>query len=355
MSTGFHYHPRRIDVDLGDDLSIQLYNEIISWHGQIAHPPAASTLSCLDNGEPMYLVHNHHGRFFARHYDGGNPERHRHIIASKMSDEHRRQCEYVHRSATSQGLKAEYEKSTGNNTRLDVAVFGNQNTGLEIQRSGLSRAKAKRRAKLSFDAGWPTAWISDQQRDPDWADHVPTARLTVRGWESIPPPNTVPVIIGDYTRERDRERRTGWRYVRTPKELLLDELAFLMPAGAIVPVSIGTEGRVDLAYAGARDVIDSCTYPDASLWQPTFDTPRHKEAPQRMRRKCRNRHAVIDQCCWDATEENCSCWDCLTRALVETYEDEIKAWVSRTRCPGCERMHLVNPCFPNCNDYQVGG
>lgn len=284
MSTRAHYHPRGIDIDLAD-LSRELYSEIVSLHGQTDR--AAPALTCLGNGEPMYVYRHHTGRYFARHYPGGNPDGHEHRIAT-MSDEHRRQAEYTQRAASESGFEATLEKSTGNGTRLDVAVFGAHNIGFEIQRSGLSRAKAKSRAVKSFAAGFPTAWVTDQQIEPDWANHVPTARLVTRGgWdESIPPRNTAWVMIGDYRPERDSTRKSGWAYLRTPKRVLLDELAYLMPAGEIVPVAVGTVGKVDLAYASATEVIDSCTYRGASLWRPSAKTPRKQEAAQRYSVPC---------------------------------------------------------------------
>jgi hypothetical protein len=287
MSTRAFYHPLNIEIDLAD-LPRETYNEIVSLHGQIDPPPAPPVLTCLINGEPMYVYRRESGRYFARHYPHGNPDGHSHPIAT-MSDEHRRQAEYSRRAAAQHGLDATLEHSTGNGTRLDVAVFGDINTGFEIQRSQLSRAQAKTRAAKSFAAGWPTAWITDRERDPDWAGHVPTARLTVRGgWsEALPPPNTANVIISKFTHERDRDTKSGWTYKREPTAVLLDDLAYLMPAGEIIPVAVGTKGIVVLAHKGSREVIDSCTYLGASPWRPSIATPREKEAVQTFSRFCR--------------------------------------------------------------------
>jgi hypothetical protein len=288
MSTRAHYHPRGIDIDTGEEtLPRWLYREIISLRGHIDPPPAPPVFTCLGNGEPMYVWRNQYGRHFLRHYKDGNPNRHSHRITA-MSDEHRRQAEYTRRASDSAGLDTVLEFSTGNGTRLDVAVSGLHDAGFEIQRSHLSRAAAKRRAALSMEAGWPTAWITDRERDPDWADHVPTGRLVVRGWDQLPKPNTVDVIIGQFFRDRDRHRRSGWSYRREPRAVLLDDLAYLMPAGDIIPVAVGTLGRVSLAYAEAAEIIDSCTYPGASQWQPNDATPRHQEAPQRRSSDCRH-------------------------------------------------------------------
>jgi hypothetical protein len=263
MSTRAYYHPREVAVDLAD-LSRPLYNEIASLHSKIAHPPAPPVLTCLGNGEPMYVWRHASGRYFARHYGGGNPDNHDHPIAT-MSDEHRRQVEYSQRAAETYGLQTAIEKSTGNGTRLDLAIYGDNDTGFEIQRSKLSRAKAKSRATKSFKAGWQTAWVSDSATDPDWAHHVPTALLTTRGgWDyELPAPNSAWVSIGEFERERDRDRPSGWWYRRKPHQVLLDHLAYLMPAGKVVPVAMGSKGRVSLAFRDACEVIDSCAYPGA--------------------------------------------------------------------------------------------
>jgi hypothetical protein len=336
MSTRAHYHPRGIDIDLAD-LPRWLYAEIASLHGQIPPPPAPPVLTCLGNREPMYVWCHASGRYFARHYPGGNPDQHRHLIAT-MSDEHRRQAEYSQRAAADHGLAAVVEKSTGNGTRLDVAISGHADTGFEIQRSALSRASAKARATKSFGAGWVTAWITDRKDLPDWVDHVPTARLTVRGDEwsrGIPAPNTARVIVSDFTRERDRDKKSCWRYVRTPRTVLLDELAYLMPAGEVIPVAIGTTGLVVLADKRAGDVIDSCTYPGASVWRPTSDTPRQQESAQTFSRGC-SRHADTGPA--THRDEPPSVF-VAGRSALRT--------VPGYRCPGC-RTGRVQECFPGC-------
>lgn len=283
MSTRAFYHPRGIEVDLAD-LPHWLYDEIASLHEQIARsdPPV---LTCLSNHTSMYVYRHHSGRYFARHFPNENPGGHSHRIAT-MSDGHKRQAEYVERAASDHGLNATLELSTGNGTRIDVAVQGAiTNTGFEVQRSSLSRKAAKTRTAKSFDAGWTCAWVSDRPDDPDWVDHVPTARLTTRGWdEAMPPRNSANVIIGRFTRVRVGLNK--WRYEREPRAMTLDELAYRMPAGDVVPVRIGKQGMVSLATKDAVDIIDSVTFPGASLWRPDADTSRHKEVVQRYSTDC---------------------------------------------------------------------
>lgn len=291
MSTRAYYHPRGIRVDLSE-LSDELYEEIASLRGQIkaTDPPA---LTCLGNGESMYVYRHESGRHFARHFPGGNRDGHVHPIA-KMSTEHRNQAEYCQRAASEIGLKAELEVPTSFRTRLDVAVFGPVPTGLEVQRSQLTLASAKSRDTRSSHAGFTCAWISDSEKDPPWTDHVPTVRLVTRGgWDRMPPAGSAMVIIGRFHRERDQSIRSGWRYVRSPYAVTLDELSQAMPYGEIVPVQIGSpkKRRVVLAHRSAVEIIDSCTYEGASTYKPIPEIIQGKDAPQRFSQGCRHGEA----------------------------------------------------------------
>lgn len=291
MSTPVYYHPRGMRVDLSN-LPPGLYDEVASLRGQIASddPPI---LTCLGNGEPMYVYRHPTGRFFARHFPGGKTDGHRHPIRG-MSIEHRNQAEYCQRAAIEAGLQADLEVSTNFHTRLDVAVYGKVSTGLEIQRSQLTLAAAKSRNTRSVQAGFTCAWISDSEKDPPWTDYVPTARLVTRGgWDQLPPAGSVKVIIGKFKRERDQSTPRGWRYARSPYAVTLDELTQLMPHGEIVPVQIGSQKRkrVVLAHYSAVDVIDSCTYEGASEYQAASAVVQVKEAPQQFSRSCRHGEA----------------------------------------------------------------
>jgi len=291
MATKAFYHPRGLTIDLGARLELWLYNEIAAFHSH--RDKNDPVLTCLGNNEPMYVWKNHLGRYFVRHFPHGNPDGHVHPVLSRISDEHLRISEYGMRAGVAAGHRAELEVSTGKGTRLDVGIIGSHcNVGLEIQRSHLTAPAATRRAGLSFEGGFTTAWISDIEPEPGWADWVPTARLETRGgWnERVLEPNTAWVIIGDYEMVRDSSRRLGWSYRREPKLVLLDELAALMPAGDIVAAAVGTKGRVDLVFKAATKVIESCTYDGATFWDPVKKpvTPQ-KETGQRYSRDCHHK------------------------------------------------------------------
>jgi hypothetical protein len=289
MTTRAFYHPRDSFVDLAE-LSDSIYNELITFHGKIRRDEPVIT--CLKNNEPMFVYRHPSGRYYLRHF-AGEGDHGSHSI-SRMSVEHRRQAEYTERAADSAGIKARLEVSTGTtpsgrqSTRLDVGTWGDLNVGFEIQRSQISLAQAMDRASRSFENGWPTVWVTDQEHDPAWADRVPTARLTTRGgWDQQTlAPNTARVAISRFHRERNPSRPSGWWYRREPVSVLLDELAVLVPAGEILPVVVGTKGTVVLAFKDAVDVIDDCCYPGASKWDPVGKLVAKKERLQSRSRDC---------------------------------------------------------------------
>lgn len=273
MSTKAFYHPRGIEIDLGDSLPADIYDELVQLQGKIHRDDAVIT--CLANNQSMMVYRHETGRYYLRHF-AGEGDHGSHSI-SRMSTEHRRQAEYTERAAISAGVSAKLEVSTGTtpsgrrSTRLDVGTWTpDARVGFEIQRSQLSLASATSRASRSYENGWPTVWVTDQERDPAWADRVPTARLLTRGgWDtSLPNRNTARVAISRFHRERDCSKKLGWRYRREPVSVLLDDLAHLVPSGDIVPIRVGTKGAVVLAFKESAEIVDSCTYPGASRWEP---------------------------------------------------------------------------------------
>ena len=138
-------------------------------------------------------------RFYLAHYPGDNTENHDHD-PTPMSVEHKNQTEYIWRAAQSAGLETSDLKKglpTGNNTVLDLAVWGKHNTGFEVQWSALSSNKAQLRAARSFDAGWPTAWITTT--NPAWTEFVPSVRISDIDWgDELPAEGTVAATITEF-------------------------------------------------------------------------------------------------------------------------------------------------------------
>ena len=275
------------------------------------------------------------GRYFVRHFPGGAHGDHT-VALGAMSDEHRNQTEYCQRAADRAGLQTMLEHSTGAGTRLDLAIVGDTGrAGMEIQRSYLSRAAAKSRSRKSYNAGWPNAWISDTMQDPDWADHVPTARLTVRGltpeldWSSIPRPHAAKVAISTFKRVREGAH---WSFLREPSAIHLDELPVLMAAGEIMPVGYGSKGFVVLADRASVILAEELN-PGSAAWDPkqSDDFKRRKEMFQTISRQCFNPHA----------EDR-------VLAHLEVERREKQMTTLRHRCPGCPTMSAISPCFTGC-------
>ena len=297
MSTLAYYNIRDMEIDLAR-LPRWLYEEIASLHGRCTKDDPAFT--CLANGQPMSVWRHRNGRYFLKHYPGGAHGGHT-VALGLMSDEHRNQTEYCQRAADRAGLRTILEHPTVGRTRLDLAVVGAEQAGIEIQHSHLSRAAAKSRARRSLGAGWPTAWVTDTMQDPDWADHVPTARLTVRGltpeldWSAMPRPHSAKVAVSMFKRVREGAR---WSFLRSPTAIHLDELPVLMAAGEILPVRYGSKGFVVLADKASAVLAEELA-PGSALWDPgqADDFKRRKETFQTKSLRCVNPHAARCSIC----------------------------------------------------------
>lgn len=288
MSTRVFYHPTGTEVDLAR-APTSLYEQIASWRGQITRD-MSPVLTCLGNAEPMYVYRHHDGRFYVRHFPGDAADGHTHPAMTRMSDGHKRQAEYLMRAAERAGLDAQPEHSTGNGTRLDVAVTGGTyNVGLEVQRSALSKLSAVTRTRKSREAGYAVAWINDRPEDqkPEWSDAVPTSRLTARGWDhQMPPLGTAEAYVGRFTPAR---QGLGWTLDRQPARGTLDRLVERGSAGGFMSVEVVKRGTVTLAVDdgdGLRDDIRAGRFPGYRLWVPPERTRERKTEPQRYSRGC---------------------------------------------------------------------
>lgn len=125
---------------------------------------------------------------FASHFDGTECSGH---SPSTMSDEHKRQVEYVVRAADAAGYAVETEVSLGTGVRSDVVVRGSYDVAVEVQRSSLTKRHALTRTAKTIEAGLVTAaWISDRdypERRPGWFWHVPSVGMNKQLWDVLPP------------------------------------------------------------------------------------------------------------------------------------------------------------------------
>jgi hypothetical protein len=72
-----------------------------------------------------------------------------------------------------------------------------------------------------------------------------------------------------------------------------------MPSRQIIPLSIGTQGLVVLAEKNSAEIIDSCTYPGASRWNPRQSTEKSvKETIHTKSRSCHHSPEEVSEFAW---------------------------------------------------------
>jgi hypothetical protein len=320
-----------------------------------------------------------------------------------MTAEHKNQTEYIRRAAQSAGLKTQGELSTGKNTRLDLAVYGEHNTGFEVQWSALSNGMVQSRATRSFDAGWPTAWITTGQPSPSWTKLVPSVRISDIEWsEALPAEGTVSATITEFYTEVFRRVTLKDRDTAIP----LDEFVVRVVSGDIIAVT-GPDGPT-FTDASALGMLTEFGH---KIWTPDY-TPKKRNAnrirdchshertfvpepvappvimpPVIDRPSVRDRQAERDQAIhntferlatrqWlDAERDFIQSWldaelaytgqwlDAEKRwgATVSEWLDAetafVQSWLTAERmwkassvraCPACPTMHTISPCYPGC-------
>ncbi len=136
--------------------------------------------------QPVYL-REVRGAIYASHFDGAACSSH---SPSPMSDEHKRQVEYVVRAGDRAGHSVETEVSLGTGVRPDVVVRGTHAVAVEVQRSALSKHQAVTRTAKAVEAGLLTsAWISDRDYPndmPRWFRAVPSVGMNRHLWDAVP-------------------------------------------------------------------------------------------------------------------------------------------------------------------------
>jgi hypothetical protein len=189
MATFVRYVPENRDLDLAS-LSLRDYQLITRLHGEIRR--GEPVLICLRpggrNGE--MFIRERDGRFFAAHFKGGAHEGGHEVVLESLA--HRRQKEYWVRGAEAAGLRAAVEWPVRGG-RLDVAITGGAvDTDVEIQRSEITQALARRRTTLYFRAGFLPVWFNDGGERPLWLREVPALGCVKVPWnEQLPRPRAV--------------------------------------------------------------------------------------------------------------------------------------------------------------------
>jgi hypothetical protein len=207
---------------------------------------------CDKHGSDLYLQ-NRSGKFtgtrlFGIHFDGGQVHR----VATGMSDEHKRQTEYLVRAASDAGMSASTEVRLPTGVRPDAVIYGPSSVAVEVQRSPLTSQSAVMRTRKAMDAGVATSvWFSDwQDRKPRWLFRVPSIGLNAPTWGELPPRRSATVTTGlrvitavrcapEYLGRCPRGGRHCGKYHPRHEPWLgvtADDIASMAPSGLVVPM-----------------------------------------------------------------------------------------------------------------------
>lgn len=267
------------------------------------------SLRCHAHGGGVYLWMRKLDRtMWASHMPGAPGAGSKHAIAL-MSTEHKRQIDYVVRAAEHAGLPAVSDRELpGSRRRPDVVVNGD--TGLEVQRSGITHTRIKTRTTQAIrDGGLRSmTWLSDASQAPGWMGIVPSARFFFRDWLQLPREGEAK-IVGGLVRlgrklcterntlvcpERGHGRPCGkWHVSRDPMGgFTLDEMTVGMAVGQFTAVQIR-----GYAYLALTDEADHLEVP---RWGP----PPKKQRTMRPARRaeCQAERPEADPtpvCCGD--------------------------------------------------------
>lgn len=215
------------------------------------------TLKCITHAaaaNPWLYLQVRNGQMWAIHYDGSLS---RHRVHQGMSDEHKRQTEYVVRAAEDAGFPVTSE-ARGQPAKLttgvipDAVIYGPVTAGIEIQRSQITRSAAVRRTRSALAAGTVSTWFTDKQDAPRWFWHVPSVGMNPQmRWDTMPPKRAATVTTGlrvvkavkchpvNLYRCPDTKGRHCGKYHARHEPwtgMTVDDVAAGLPAGEIAPM-----------------------------------------------------------------------------------------------------------------------
>jgi len=204
----------------------------------------------------LYLRQDKGGQIVAAHWPGAELAG-SHEIVHVVSDEHRRQVDYLQRAGESEGFEVKTEVHLPTMVTPDAVIYGSQvQMGVEVQRSAITATLAKARTTKARHAGVLPVWFADSQSDPRWLGHVPGVRMNPKtSWATLPHERSVTVVSGvreivprhcqDMHNSQCPRRRYGcnqWHADHEPRGVWVDDLAALFPAGQLVPMLYRTLG-----------------------------------------------------------------------------------------------------------------
>jgi len=324
MREQIRYIPEDIILNLSvPDLGHPDGRRILEAHYNNCHKDNP-VFECVDHQtgtNPGMFLKKIDGFWWAVHFDRSDCRSKR--VHAPMSDEHKRQAEYWVRAAEDAGLRAETEHTLPSRTRPDVLIYGPITTGVEVQRSDLSRAAAIDRTKRAALSDVSDIWSTDREKEPYWLHHVPTVSQRPDSWQYLPPKRSVlangvrqiePVRCrpGDLPRCPSGYQFCGKYHAKSiPAVVRLDDIAWRFPTGDIValklPAITGTKVGVYLCSAKSADLYTELTgQPAASFFRPGTEPHRVQNIPGRV--ECRNIQPIF---------RPISCGVCDLRFLIE--------------------------------------
>lgn len=156
-------------------------------------------ICCLhkDHEVPWLYLRQRGGLVIAAHYPHSGLAG-SHEIVHGVSDEHKRQVDYMQRAGESVGFQVKREVTLVTRVRSDAVIYGSQvQMGVEVQRSGLTARAAKARTTQARYAGVEPVWFSDSHSDPKWLGHVLGVRMNPEvAWDTLPGQRSVTVVSG---------------------------------------------------------------------------------------------------------------------------------------------------------------
>lgn len=235
--------------------------EIIDQWRRAGHHAKKGEFKCWrhrDHEHPWLCLREKDGVLIAAHWPGSGLHDQFH---HGMSDEHKRQTEYITRAAEDSGYRTELEYSLPTGVRLDAAIFGPSVTGVEVQRSAATRRTVVTRTTKAQRAGVTSLWFKDGEGQPPWFFRVPSVGMSLGSWASLPDRGSVAVASGVRVIEAQRCRDilhgicsnrfkgcNKFHPVHGPRMgLVVDDIAALVPAGKLVPMrwQYHSTGRAD--------------------------------------------------------------------------------------------------------------
>jgi len=292
------HQPSGLVLDFAeDDFGSAEHAAIIqAWRDRGHKPQFKGEFICLlhrNHKEPWLYLRQQDGLLIAAHYPGSGLAG-SHEIVHGVSDEHKRQVDYVQRAGESVGFKVRREVALATKVRSDAVIYGSQvQMGVEVQRSGLTARAAKARTTQARHAGVEPVWFSDSHSDPKWLGRVPGVRMNPDvAWDRLPGQRSVTVVSGvrmlapkhcqDIRNGQCPRRRYGcnqWHPDHEPRpETFVDDLAEMVPAGELLPILYRTlSGREQVLIFSK---LDKARY--ESIVGAAADVPIHARTRERL-------------------------------------------------------------------------